>query len=49
MRTDKKLRKEMMEMLRRNSALTLKEIGELCGGYAESTVSLILRGRRNAK
>lgn len=44
-KTDKNLRKEMMQMLRRNSALTLKEIGQLCGGYAESTVSVILRGR----
>ena len=44
-KTDKSLRKEMMDMLRRNSALTLKEIGQLCGGYAESTVSVILRGR----
>lgn len=48
-KTDKTLKKEMMGMLRKNSALTLKEIGELCGGYAESTVSLILRGKRNAK
>lgn len=48
-KTDKILRKEMMEILRRNSALTLKEIGELCGGYAESTVSVILRGRKNVK
>ena len=43
---DKNLRKEIMKMLRRNSALTLKEIGELCGGYAESTVSIILSGRK---
>lgn len=48
-KTDKTLRKEMMGILRKNSALTLKEIGDLCGGYAESTVSLILRGKRNAK
>jgi len=47
-RTDKPLRKEMMEMLRKNSVLSLKEIGELCGGYAESTVSIILK-RENHK
>ena len=46
LKRDKSLRKEMMEMLRRNSGLTLCEIGELCGGYAESTVSIILKGRK---
>lgn len=48
LKRDKYLRKEMMELLRRHSALTLVEIGRLCGGFAESTVSLILKGR-NAK
>lgn len=42
---DKYLRKEIMELLRKNSALTLKEIGTLCGGFAESTVSVALNGR----
>ncbi len=44
LKRDKCLRKEIMEMLRENSSLTLVEIGKLCGGYAESTVSLILKG-----
>jgi putative transposase len=38
------LRKEIMELLRKNSGLTLVEIGKLCGGYAESTVSIMLKG-----
>lgn len=45
MKNDKVLRKEIMEMLRRNSTLTLVQIGELCGGFAESTVCLTLKGR----
>jgi REP element-mobilizing transposase RayT len=44
MKKDKELRRELMEMLRKNSSLKLTEIGNLCGGFAESTVSLILKG-----
>lgn len=45
MKKDKVLRKEMMEILRRNSNLTLVQIGDLCGGFAESTVCLMLKGK----
>lgn len=45
MKKDKTLRKEMMEILRKNSALTLAEIGELCGGFSVPTVSVTLNGR----
>ena len=40
---DKSLRKEIMSFLRKNSGLTLSEIGELCGGYSKSTVCIVLK------
>jgi len=36
------IRNELMTEIRRNSSLTLKQIGELCGGVSESRVSRIL-------
>lgn len=41
-RKDKSLRKEIMVMLRKNSRLTLLEIGQICGGYSPSTVYNVL-------
>ncbi|SNS82978.1 REP element-mobilizing transposase RayT [Anaerovirgula multivorans] len=41
---DKELRREMIIKLRRNSCLTLKEIGELVGGISQSMVCKILKG-----
>jgi DNA-directed RNA polymerase specialized sigma subunit len=35
-------RNELMRQIRRNSSLTLKQIGELFGGISESRVSRIL-------
>lgn len=45
MKKDKILRRKIMETLRKNSALTLAEIGELCGGFSVPTVSVTLNGR----
>jgi len=39
---DTRLRNERMKSIRRNSSLTLKQIGELFGGISESRVSRIL-------
>lgn len=36
------VRNELIKEIRRNSSLTLKQIGELCGGVSESRVSRIL-------
>lgn len=41
---DKDLRRELIIRLRRNSLLTLKEIGILCGGLSPSMVCKILKG-----
>ncbi|ATW24799.1 transposase [Candidatus Formimonas warabiya] len=43
LKTDKSLRYELMIKLRKNSSLTLKEIGELCGGLSQSMVCKILK------
>lgn len=43
LKTNKGLRYELMGRLRKNSSLTLKEIGELCGGFSQSMVCKILK------
>jgi len=43
LRSNKSLRYELMSRLRKNSALTLKEIGGLCGGLSQSMVCKILK------
>lgn len=40
---DKKQRNDLMKAVRKNSSLSLKELGELFGGLGESRVSRILR------
>lgn len=46
LKKDKEARRRVMSILRKNSSLTLKEIGDLCGGFSEAMVSLILKGKR---
>ncbi|MGI6685228.1 MAG: transposase [Bacillota bacterium] len=43
LKANKNLRYELMSRLRKNSSLTLKEIGELCGGLSQSMVCKILK------
>jgi REP element-mobilizing transposase RayT len=40
---DKKRRNEMIKAIRKNSSLSLKELGELFGGLSESRISRIVR------
>jgi REP element-mobilizing transposase RayT len=43
LKTNNILRNELISRLRRNSSLTLKEIGEMCGGLSQSMVCKILK------
>lgn len=42
LKKDKDLRRELATSLRKNSKLTLKEIGMLCGGFSQSMICKIL-------
>lgn len=43
LKSNKSLRNELMSKLRKNSSLSLRDIGELCGGFSQSMVCKILK------